>query len=305
MQPYQEEGVELALRYLPPRAKRLLEIGSDIGAEAVQALARRTGLEVVGSNISAAFPSPKANTTAAPRLWLLRADGRSLPFRDASFDAIFSLATLEHVQGIERFLAEVARVLAPGGVFSTHFGPMWSSAIGHHVCAVVGGKEARFWKPGRNPIPDHAHLLLSPDEMRAALQEGPCSPELIAPILHWIYEAKDLNRWSLEDYIAAFEGSPLALRSLHLAPGPEPAPETLAKLQQRYGSDRDFLHASMTVVLTKAPARADPRRLLFDQRVRLHRAWDDWQLQLRRGLVSRAPEVAWVVRRLRRLIHPR
>ena len=41
--------------------------------------------------------------------------GESLPFSDATFDAVFSLAVLEHVRDPFRCAAEIARVLKPGG----------------------------------------------------------------------------------------------------------------------------------------------------------------------------------------------
>ncbi|MBI3412288.1 MAG: class I SAM-dependent methyltransferase [Planctomycetes bacterium] len=47
---------------------------------------------------------------------LLEPDG-TIPFDDNSFDVIISRWVLEHVTHPERFLADVARVLRPGGVF--------------------------------------------------------------------------------------------------------------------------------------------------------------------------------------------
>src|SRR5687767_7607251 len=43
------------------------------------------------------------------------ADVRDLPFRDASFDAIYSMGTIEHFNETERAVDEIARVLKPGG----------------------------------------------------------------------------------------------------------------------------------------------------------------------------------------------
>ena len=40
---------------------------------------------------------------------------RDLPFRDASFDAIYSMGTIEHFDETEHAVAEMARVLKPGG----------------------------------------------------------------------------------------------------------------------------------------------------------------------------------------------
>ena len=42
-------------------------------------------------------------------------DVRDLPFRDASFDAIYSMGTIEHFDETERAVKEMARVLKPGG----------------------------------------------------------------------------------------------------------------------------------------------------------------------------------------------
>jgi 2-polyprenyl-6-hydroxyphenyl methylase / 3-demethylubiquinone-9 3-methyltransferase len=41
----------------------------------------------------------------------------SLPFADATFDAVTCCDVLEHVDDLDRLLAEVARVLKPGGIF--------------------------------------------------------------------------------------------------------------------------------------------------------------------------------------------
>ena len=42
-------------------------------------------------------------------------DVRDLPFHDASFDAIYSMGTIEHFAETESAVAEMARVLKPGG----------------------------------------------------------------------------------------------------------------------------------------------------------------------------------------------
>ena len=42
-------------------------------------------------------------------------DGCALPFRDKSFDVIYSMGTIEHFDETEQAVSEMARVLKPGG----------------------------------------------------------------------------------------------------------------------------------------------------------------------------------------------
>ncbi len=168
---YQLQTIEIFLKLLPENVTDILEIGSDMCGEVASEIAQRTNARVVGINPSPDFPIP--STSSQNNVCLLRIDGRTMPFPDHSFDAILSVATLEHVNGLDVFLTEVTRVLKPEGIFFTEFSPIWSSALGHHVYAVMGPKEARFWKPGKNPIPDYGHLLLTPDEMRLRSHGNP------------------------------------------------------------------------------------------------------------------------------------
>jgi len=55
------------------------------------------------------------------RLTVLRMDGRYLAFADASFDAVYSLSSIEHFGGwddAKRAVDEMGRVLKPGGVLA-------------------------------------------------------------------------------------------------------------------------------------------------------------------------------------------
>lgn len=50
-----------------------------------------------------------------PGVERVQGDGGQLPFRTASVDAILSFGSLEHFPDVDRGLAEIARVLRPGG----------------------------------------------------------------------------------------------------------------------------------------------------------------------------------------------
>jgi SAM-dependent methyltransferase len=66
------------------------------------------------SRVVAARASENARRAAVP-LRLLRADIRELPLADGSFDALYTMGTIEHIDEYRQALAEVTRVLRPGG----------------------------------------------------------------------------------------------------------------------------------------------------------------------------------------------
>jgi SAM-dependent methyltransferase len=78
-----------------------------------------------------------AELTASDHLRLIRETPYSLPFPDAYFDAVFSAQVLEHVQDYAPTLAEVHRVLRPGGV-ALHQFPSRFRPIETHVFVPFG-----------------------------------------------------------------------------------------------------------------------------------------------------------------------
>lgn len=58
--------------------------------------------------------------------------GESMPFADASFDAVYSVSCLEHTQDPKAVLSEIARVLKPGGVAVINFPNYGSWWEGHY-----------------------------------------------------------------------------------------------------------------------------------------------------------------------------
>jgi SAM-dependent methyltransferase len=62
-----------------------------------------------------------------------RADARSLPFADASFDLVASTALFEHIDGVEDAAREMARVARPGGLVFANFGPLYHTYGGAHI----------------------------------------------------------------------------------------------------------------------------------------------------------------------------
>jgi demethylmenaquinone methyltransferase/2-methoxy-6-polyprenyl-1,4-benzoquinol methylase len=117
--PYRQKGVQ-ALDLQP--AERLLEIGFGTGSCLLD-FARLVGPEgwVCGIDLSdgmAAVAGERISTAGLEgRVSLLLGDAVELPFRDHSFDAIFTSFTLElfDTPDIPRVLQQCARILRPGG----------------------------------------------------------------------------------------------------------------------------------------------------------------------------------------------
>jgi ubiquinone/menaquinone biosynthesis C-methylase UbiE len=95
--------------------KRVLEVGVGLGTDFVQfarAGARATGIDLTQAAIDAASSRLALEGLSAE---LVRADAERLPFPDASFDLVYSWGVIHHTPDPAAALAEVRRVLAPGG----------------------------------------------------------------------------------------------------------------------------------------------------------------------------------------------
>lgn len=107
---------EAALTALAPaRADRVLDVACGPG-NFTRAFARAVpeGL-VVGLDASRTMLARAAADTRAPNVVYVRGDAEALPFADGSFDAVCCFAALYLIEHPMDAIAEIARVLAPGG----------------------------------------------------------------------------------------------------------------------------------------------------------------------------------------------
>jgi ubiquinone/menaquinone biosynthesis C-methylase UbiE len=73
----------------------------------------------------------RENTTSYPQVRLELGDAHALPFADDSIDRVHADRVVQHLQSPARALAEIARVLRPGGVFVVGE-PDWDTLVVDH-----------------------------------------------------------------------------------------------------------------------------------------------------------------------------
>ncbi len=140
---------------------RLLDLGCGFGRHAFQAA--RLGAQVVALDAGedevrgvlgtfAAMAEAGELDPARDRVGVARGDALALPFADASFDRVIASEVLEHIPDDEQAMAELARVLRPGGTMAVtvpRAGPEavnWALSDEYHD---VPGGHVRIYRRGQ------------------------------------------------------------------------------------------------------------------------------------------------------------
>lgn len=145
------------------------------------------------------------------------ADGTQMPFRDGSFDLVYSISLLEHLPDLGRFLAEAHRVLRRTGRIYSLFGPMWFTYGGPHVGQL-----------------GYEHLLLPRESFLDRVREVGDPWQV-----RWA-EQDCYNRLTLEGYLQEFEKH-FTVQRLAVAGSPDgerfraERPTEWARLAQEFG----------------------------------------------------------------------
>lgn len=153
---YEEQIIPLAESALAG-ASRVLDVGTGEGQLA--RVAHRLGAAVVGVDPTVAQLTVAQQRAGGPVY--VRAGATSLPFRDRSFDAVVVCLVLEHVDDHTGAIAEIARVVEPGGrllLFLNH--PLLqapgSGWIDDHIL------EEQYWRIGPYLVEDHSMEEVAP-----------------------------------------------------------------------------------------------------------------------------------------------
>lgn len=173
------------VRLVAPRpGERALDVATG-GGHTAEALAR-AGCRVVATDVTRAMLAPLAHPRAL-------ADAAALPFRSGAFDVVACRIAAHHFPNLDAFVAEVARVLAPGGRFYafdlTEPEDAAAAAVVDRVERLRDPSHVRSWSAGA---------------WRAALARAGLSGEVAASV----------SAFDLEPWVARARMAPAAEREL-------------------------------------------------------------------------------------------
>jgi SAM-dependent methyltransferase len=182
----QVSAYDLARREMarPDAPDLVLDLGCGDAASATVFRQVRPGVRWIGLDI-AESELARAVTTEEVVLY----DGEHIPLATGSIPLVYSRQVFEHVRYPEQVLAEVARVLTPGGVFigsTSHLEPyhaysLWNyTPYGFKVLVEAAGLELAEIRPG----PDGRALITRtyegklPEHGRWFVEESPLNAEI-------------------------------------------------------------------------------------------------------------------------------
>jgi 2-polyprenyl-3-methyl-5-hydroxy-6-metoxy-1,4-benzoquinol methylase len=180
-------AIEAVLGHSVGAGDRVLEVGC--GTAALSAALAARGADVVASDVSLRWLTlaQKRLADAAARVAFVACAAESLPFEAGSFDVVAATDVIEHVEDPDRFVAETARVLRPGGLLFLATPNRYSLGLEPHV---------RLWGVGylprglaeayvgavRKTSYSHVHLL-SARALERLLRGHGLEPEIVIPVV--------------------------------------------------------------------------------------------------------------------------
>lgn len=144
-----------------------------------------------GARIVALDAAPFFATEAVARRDLALGDVRALPFPTGAFDGAYSIDVMEHLDahGVERFFAEAARVLKPGGVFYLYSNTRERATL-WPIVALWGGLSRQL---RRRAIGDfHTDDLRKSDHVKVLTTW----PQVVAFAAHHGLRVEDVRFWN-------------------------------------------------------------------------------------------------------------
>jgi arsenite methyltransferase len=128
-------------------------VAVDVGCGPGNVTAALAGLDrlAIGVDISEAMLARAVRAEASPSVGFVRADAQRLPFRDSIADGVVSLAALQLIPDPALALAEMVRVLRPGGRLAVMV-PTVAGGLAERLSHLLPNAGARFF--GEDEVAD-------------------------------------------------------------------------------------------------------------------------------------------------------
>jgi SAM-dependent methyltransferase/uncharacterized protein YbaR (Trm112 family) len=124
------------------KGKLVLDVGC--GAGRFLDVASRWGAQVIGIDLSFAVEASQKNVGDHPNVSVIQADVFRLPFRDTTFDAVFSIGVLHHSRDTREAFIQLPRLLKNGGDLA-----VWL----YYYQDKVYNAASDFWRAVLRPFP--------------------------------------------------------------------------------------------------------------------------------------------------------
>jgi len=120
--------------------------------------------------------------------------------KSGQYDAVYSVAALEHIFFLDEALFQISEMLVESGKFYASFSPIWSATNGHH------------W--GREPIKAEAYEHLGTDYTAFSRKLISYGVEPREARMHAFSMFKDMriNRLAFSDYLDIFQDAPFSIK---------------------------------------------------------------------------------------------
>lgn len=120
----------------PSPQTKLLDFGCGAGERVTEL--RRRGYDAVGCDVV-------LREDATDSLKRIATDPYRLPYEDHAFDVVYSITVFEHVMDYDAALAEIRRVLKPGGISVHVFPSRWKPIETHAYVPFASSIQSRRW----------------------------------------------------------------------------------------------------------------------------------------------------------------
>jgi 2-polyprenyl-6-hydroxyphenyl methylase/3-demethylubiquinone-9 3-methyltransferase len=159
-----KEKIKFVESFLTQKNLKMIDVGC--GAGFVANYFSNQGHDVTGVDLSEESLAVAKNYDQSGRCHYVAANAYQLPFPDQSFDVCICFDFLEHVEEPEKAVAEISRVLKPGGQFFYHtFNQNWLAWL-----VIIKGVE---WFVPNTPANMHVlKLFIKPQVLQKQLERN-------------------------------------------------------------------------------------------------------------------------------------